>query len=80
MYLGTRIRCLEEDPTSEQLCKYAPNRPHIDGSVVVFTTGKEFWCTIVLRHHLKGHGGVAIRFYGSGKSEITDFEEAVAVD
>ena len=78
--LSAWIGSLEQDPSTEQLGKDAPDGPHVDACVVVLAASQQLWGTVVLRDHLQGHGCVAIGFDGAGKSKVADLEEAVAVD
>ena len=70
----------KENLPSKKLCKYASHRPHVNCSAIVDTASQEFWCTIVLRHHVLRHGHSRVGLQSSSKPKVTDLQEAVAID
>ena len=46
----------------------------------MLTASQQLWSAVVLSDHLKGHGGVAVRFDRSGEAKVTYLEKTVTVD
>lgn len=73
-YLLDGTLSLEEDPSTQQLCKDAAHRPNINGVGVVATPHQDLWCSVVLCHHFLSHVPGLISLLHPGQAKVTDLQ------